>query len=850
MRKFIKRFAIVLSLSLVAPNIVVPNNVMVVEAAKKKVASPKLNNTKLTLLGLKDSKKLTVLNPVTGARNSWSSTNTKVATVDFKGQITPVAKGTTVIKVRIKYPNSSTQKTLSCKVTVSIPVKSIEITNEILSENAHVIIVNEKFDFNFKYNPIKPSSRAYWFIEDTDIASVSGLGVVTGKKVGSTRLKIVAAPNRKAADTSKISNAVNIRVIEKPAKTASVKSVSLASAKELAINFNSPIDASTVINSTTEELKNTIRIYENYSKDGDTVDTGDLTAKLSTDLMTLTIIPEKQFSGAYDVRVTSGVLTTDKTPITVYDETLTLVDKIGPTYLGSSIDDTGETSILKFSEPIDIKHFEVLDILVDDEKPDNTTESIIENESNFELSEDKKTLSINLSDIDKDDKDEDISVVLTGIRDLAGNYSKPYVFGAKLETDTTPKAQAKIRSIKRTSYDTLTVQYSRAIKTVGTARVDGDSMEGHIDSEDKKIVNYTLNKTQRELKGKHEVTIGFWDSYNVRSSDDSADEYDEIKVDFEIDDNEPRVVDYKFDTVKKDGDNTYKLILTFNEKVSITSTTGVLDSIVYSTNGNISPNTNLPYKSEVKDKVVTLTFTGSQPSSTGTYETTIPTGFVKDIYNNPNVEKDITFSQSGAYGTELSDPTEIEQNSKNPSEIFITFSNKLDKTSAERESNYTISGANVINAKLTEQSDKKAVVTLTLKEDSIKYDAKYPIVLNGIKGYNDNYSAITNYETLVSLKENKAPVAQKAKFLNSNDEIEITFSEDIKGTPKFNVYYKGKIFNSYTEVESATINDNTVLIELSDNPDDDDDFTIKPVNGNNITDLNGNKANIPTLKVK
>src|SRR5699024_7043014 len=142
-------------------------------------AAPKLSKSSITLKGAKDSQKLTVMNPVARSTYSWSSTNKKVAKVSSGGTVTPVAKGTATIKCRIKSPNLKKAKILSCKVKVEIPVTGIKITNAQLGDNnAHVIVAGEQYDFDFKYTPAKPSSRAYWFIEDTDIASVSGLGVV------------------------------------------------------------------------------------------------------------------------------------------------------------------------------------------------------------------------------------------------------------------------------------------------------------------------------------------------------------------------------------------------------------------------------------------------------------------------------------------------------------------------------------------------------------------------------------------------------------------------------------------------------------------------------------------------
>lgn len=846
-KNVVKHLAFTLMLSLLTPMVAVPNNSIVIQAAKK-TAAPKLNKTKVTLKGLKDSEKLIVLNPVSGATYSWSSTNTKIATVDYKGAITPVAKGTATIKCRIKYPNK-TQKLLSCTVKVEIPVTGIKINNADLGDNnAHVIVVGEKYDFNFNYVPAKPSSKAYWFIEDKQFATVNGTGVVTGIKPGITRLKIVAAPNRAGVDKSDIYHAVNISVVDKELKATRVQSVTLASAGELIIKFSDPIDALSVLNPDTKELKDTIRIYQNKTKEPTTVDPGKLTGSLSTDLKTLTITPEKTFSGAYDIRVTSNVRSTENVAAAVYDETLTLIDKTGPSYSGTTLDDSGVISVINFNEPVDISDMQVLDVLIGNSKASSSTESMIKNKSNYVLAKDKKSLKIDLSGILSTEKNQTITVMLSNIKDFAGNYSSPYIMPVNLYTDTTPKPQAKIVSVKRTSYSVLSVQYDRAIRSPGIAMVGGNSIYGQVDIDNNKIVNYALSSSQSSLRGNQTVSIGYWDSYNVPYTDTSADKYTNITVNFDVDNSAPYIVDYRLDPVVVGTTTTYKLNLTFNETVTTNSTSGYLTSTVYTSNGNVLPNTNLYYTLSVNDKVVTVSFTSTQ-LTTGNYKISIPAGFVKDVFFNSSVAKDITVNQNGAYGTELPAPTSIQQSNTNPSEIIITFANKLDRASAETVANYSIYGATVTKAVLTEQTDTKAVVTLILQTGSIKYDASYPIVLTGIRGYSDNHGPISKYETIIPLKENTAPVAYTAKYKSSNNSIEITFSENIQGTARFNVYQNNTLFNSSSEV-SAFISNNTVYIMLSKTPYSPSKLTVAPDTNNVITDVKGNVALVPTMYVQ
>lgn len=80
------------------------------------VTSVKLNKTKLTLSKGKTETLKATVNPsnATNKAVTWKSSNTKVATVDSKGKVKAVAKGTATITVTTK----DGSKTVTCKVTV------------------------------------------------------------------------------------------------------------------------------------------------------------------------------------------------------------------------------------------------------------------------------------------------------------------------------------------------------------------------------------------------------------------------------------------------------------------------------------------------------------------------------------------------------------------------------------------------------------------------------------------------------------------------------------------------------------------------------------------------------------
>lgn len=850
-KKTIKSLALALTLALATPVTIIPiqdNTVTIASAA----AAPRLNFTNKTLIGTKDTLTLEVINKVKGATYSWSSSNPDVATVNYRGDVTPVGKGTTVINCRVTYPNKKTIKNLKSTIKVGIPATSIAISNEKLSENkAHVIEVGQKYDFNRSITPKGTSHYTYWKIEEDSnnqgVATVDSKGIVTGHKVGLTRLKVVAASNKKNSLTSDVYDAITISVVDKVLKTATVKNVKLISAKELQVTFDSPMDITTLIQTGTKELKDNVRIVKNITKDSKTVDPGKLTGALSEDMKTLTITPANTFAGSYDVAVTSGALTTDKVSISTFFETLTFEDKTGPSYPSVTMDDSGVINTLTFNEPLDISKIKVESVVIGNAVADFLTTSIISNISNYVLSTDKKSIKIDLSQIATADKNKEIFVMMSGIKDVAGNNSDPYIMPVSLITDTTPRPQARIVTVRRTSYNTVAVQYNRAIRTPGMAMLGGNSLYGQVDVSDKTIVNYTLNAQQSALRGSQTMSIGYWDAYNVITTDYSANAYTNVPVNFDVDSVPPYVTEYNLDSVTTNGVTYYNLNLVFSENIILNSASGILTTTVNATNGNILPNTNLSYTATTKDNVATLTFLASQMSTVGNYTAFIPSGLVKDVYFNASISKEVTFSQNGAAGTELPAPTSVKQRIDNPSEIEITFANKLDKTSAETAANYTLPGIAIIHARLVEQTETKAVVVLTIGQGAIAYNTSYPLTISGVKDYNNTFRPIANYQEYITLKENKAPVAQRAVLTSGWNTVEITFSEAVTGIPKFLVYQNGTLLNS--ETSSNAISNNKVYVSLTRTPNGTSGITVVPASGSGLTDLNGNAAIMNTLPV-
>lgn len=133
----------------------------------------------------------------------WSSNNSKIASVDSKGNVTAKGVGKTVIVAADK----NKKVTAECEINV-LP---IEVTKVSLSYNSIQLAPGQKF---ILYASVKPSNATYkkldYTVADTSVASYSS-GVITAKKDGKTELTVSASNG--------VSSVFEITVGDKVSKT-------------------------------------------------------------------------------------------------------------------------------------------------------------------------------------------------------------------------------------------------------------------------------------------------------------------------------------------------------------------------------------------------------------------------------------------------------------------------------------------------------------------------------------------------------------------------------------------------------------------------------------------------------
>lgn len=167
--------------------------VVVSAEAKSKVKSKTKTTYELTLnkeiYTLKEGKSVTLkakLNKAAkGKKVVWTSSNEKVASVNKKGKVRALDKGTAKITAKIEGTNVKE----TCKIVVGTPVTKVSINQKKVTLN-----VGETFTLVTTLKPKKPSNDdVIYESEDESIATVSKKGVITAVGAGKTTITVTAA---------------------------------------------------------------------------------------------------------------------------------------------------------------------------------------------------------------------------------------------------------------------------------------------------------------------------------------------------------------------------------------------------------------------------------------------------------------------------------------------------------------------------------------------------------------------------------------------------------------------------------------------------------------------------------
>lgn len=799
---FVKLMALMLAFVLTIP-MVAASKPDTVHAA----SSAALNTTWKTVI-MGNTYTFWVKNATNVKSKSWSSSKPSIAKVNGKGKVTPVKAGKTTISCKIVFTDG-TSKTVSATVAVKtrVPSTSVSVNADLGKINAHTIKEGETFQFKATIAPSTSTDYAYYTIADPDYASVTSDGLVTAKKAGVTMLEIRCGLNETAAKSA--SNTVTKRVYlyitpndttvtptptpSEAAKRPTVTSVSLASSKEIKIDFSNEILASSVIDNNGNLVLGTVSIGLTTGASP----LGDLTPSLSKDKKSLLLATTGNFEGTYVITISESIVSTNNLPVVPYTEQKKFKDESGPMYVSTSIDETGYISTIHFSEAIDISSFSIYNVVG---TTNTSLQAYLTNASNYTLSADKKSLSIDLGS--RGVTTANVMVYMVGIKDIVGNASNPFSLPARIQIDATLKPNATLESVIRTSKNIVTATFSRPIQYAGYMYIGSDYVSGVVDSKDATKVNYTIPNPS--ITGSQVVTINGWVSYNAVSEQTT-----DVKrgVNFTLDATPPALVGYTLASSTENNAPVTKLTLTYHKEVALLSGNGTLSAKIISTNANVY-NKKMPYTAVAQGKTVTLSFV-NQATETGTYNFEIPAGLVMDQYENLSLAATINLSKQTDNSSVLPAPMSIMQDITNPSKLYIKFSQKLDLATVMNVGNYTVGNSSrPSSANIVAQDDTSATIELIFASGAIPTTATYPVTVRGIKGYNDSYAEMEVYQTIVPLVENAAPTFKSAK-LTSEYSIVATFSESFTGSTAITVYNGNSVVGS-----SFIVLDNEVHISL------------------------------------
>ena len=180
------------------------------------VSSVTLSKTSVTLtVNQKTSLKATV-SPTyaTNKTVKWSTSNSKVATVDSKGNVVAKAAGTATITA-----TSTNSKKAACKVTVTQPVTKIS-----LNKTSLTISVNQKTALKATVGPTNATNKTVkWSTSNSKVATVDSKGNVVAKAAGTATITATAASGKKATCKITVTQPVTKVALNKTSITLKVK---------------------------------------------------------------------------------------------------------------------------------------------------------------------------------------------------------------------------------------------------------------------------------------------------------------------------------------------------------------------------------------------------------------------------------------------------------------------------------------------------------------------------------------------------------------------------------------------------------------------------------------------------
>ncbi len=167
----------------------------VVQAA----SSPSLTKTTRNIIE-GSSYDINIKDKIKGSAYTWTSSDQKIATVNGKGVVKGIKKGTAAITCTIKAPRKT--YTLTCKVSILKEAARFVINNKVSALN-----LSQVYDLNRTLIPSGSNEKTTWSTSDKTIASPDKNGKFTALKTGTVTIT--------GTTTSGLKDTVTIKIIGK-----------------------------------------------------------------------------------------------------------------------------------------------------------------------------------------------------------------------------------------------------------------------------------------------------------------------------------------------------------------------------------------------------------------------------------------------------------------------------------------------------------------------------------------------------------------------------------------------------------------------------------------------------------
>lgn len=662
--------------------------------------------------------------------------------------------------------------THSGNVTVNMASGNVNINGNITGKVSvdAVKTINIKSGVTVKHLEIKSSANKANIVNK---GTVTTFDVLASGVVISGSGNITALNPQGDTDFSGVTGEIGNMDTSKP-----VSQVIATNVKQVVVNFNKPVDKSSVING--EKLASGINIA------GPTITSSDCTAELSENRMTLTITAKKgeKFNGTYRIDINN--VNSNGVQLDNYSTTFKADDKTAPTVASTTFNQNDDTFEVTLSEPVDSLDGLVLRV---NNKPISKP-AITAPTKKIVFKRPSGDVSLNST----------VDVYMAGVKDAKGNIMVPY--NGRVSTTN---SNISVSSVTQKSDDEIKLVFNKKLST--GSNNDLIAKKG--------IEIYKMNNSAQG------------DKINIReikldSSDDTGKSYI-IKIDnilvSESKDSQRialKIVKYKEgdkDVIYEDvtgnkiSESTNQLTLN-KDKVNPTVTSVAISSdktgIEVTMSEDIELNTNLQQKVRLRmnganvnsvsvrkksDRVLSITTTDTVAMEdgklrAGTYQVRLENAIVKDLngndskeYNSANLvitegslpALDITSILNGAEDNTFEVQSPGGQKFTFDSLSYQNF--KLDGKVIPKESDVYFKGAG-----------HGTIIVKLPTEDSVNLTGTGVLEASGLKL--ESGRSLNGKTATINLTDNTAPslISAKAIISNKNDDkvqLKLTFDENL-----------------------------------------------------------------------